>query len=220
MLAAENGHLTTVQALLGVSDIDINAQCDSGLTALYIATLWSEDDVVKALIEHGANVNVADDNGWTALRIAAHFGRLTTVQALLGAPEININAQDSEGSTALYIAALNGNYDVVKELINHGANVNLANNDRWTPLISATGKGHLTTIQALLSVPGININAKNDGGLTALYIAALNDNYDVVKALIKQGADVDITDNHGQTPMMVANSLGYMTIVQAFFDRY
>jgi ankyrin repeat protein len=53
-----------------------------------------------------------------------------------------------------------------------------------------------------------------------LHVAVNHGKDDVVKALIKQGADVDITDNHGQTPMMVANSLGYMTIVQAFFDRY
>jgi serine/threonine-protein phosphatase 6 regulatory ankyrin repeat subunit B len=218
--ATGSGHLTTVQALLCVSGININAQNFEGSTALLVAALNSNYDLVKTLINHGANVNVASNIRCTPLMIAAEKGDLTTVQALLGAPEIDINAQNDGGFTALYVAGFYGNYDVVKTLINHGASVNLADNNRWTPLMIAAEKGDLTTVQALLGVSGININAQNSEGSTALLVAALNGNYGVVKALIKQGADVDITDNNGQTPIMVASSLGYMTIVQAFFDRY
>ena len=102
----------------------------------------------------------------------------------------------------------------------HADGVNHTDNNGWTPLMLAVEEGLLTTVQALLSAPRIDINAKKPDGITALFVAAANGNYDVVKALIKQGADVDITDNHGQTPMMVANSQGYMTIVREFFDRY
>jgi ankyrin repeat protein len=220
MLAVEEGLLTTVQALLSTPGIDINAQKFDGATALYVAIANGKEDVAKALIDKGADVNLADNTGWTPLMFAAEKGYLTITQALLSAPGIDINAQKSNGATALYVAIANGQDDVVKALIDKGADVNIANNDGWTPLMLAIQEGLLTITQALLSAPGIDINAQKSDGATALFVAAANGNYDVVKALIKQGADVDITDNHGQTPMMVANSLGYMTIVQAFFDRY
>jgi ankyrin repeat protein len=176
--------------------------------------------VLYADFFHTDGVNHADNNGWTPLMFTAEKGHLTTVQALLSAPGIDINAQKPDGITALHVAVKHGKDDVVKALINKGADVNIADNTGWTPLMFTAEKGPLTTMQALLSAPGIDINAQKSNGATALFVAAANGNYDVVKALIKQGADVDITDNHSQTPMMVANSLGYMTIVQAFFDRY
>jgi ankyrin repeat protein len=72
----------------------------------------------------------------------------------------------------------------------------------------------------LLSAPGIDIDAKKPDGATALIVAAANGKKDVVKALIDKGADVNITDNHGRTPMMIANIQGYLTTAQLFFDRY
>jgi ankyrin repeat protein len=199
---------------------DVNLADNHGNTPLMFAAKHGLLTVLQALMNKGADVNIAEINGWTPLMIAAEKGLLAITQALLSAPAIDINAIKPDGVTALIIAASNGKDDVVKALINKGANVNLADNNGWTPLMFAAEKGHLTTIQALLSAPGINIDAKKSDGGTALYLAASNGKDDVVKALIKQSADVDITDNHGQTPMMVANSLGYLTIVQAFFDRY
>jgi serine/threonine-protein phosphatase 6 regulatory ankyrin repeat subunit B len=120
----------------------------------------------------------------------------------------------------LIVAIANGKNDVVKALIDKGADVNLTDNTGLTPLMIAAEKGHLTTVQALLSTPGIDIDDKTTDGVTALYFAAINGKEDVVKALIDKGADVNLTDNDGQTPIMAASSLGYLTIVQAFFDRY
>jgi ankyrin repeat protein len=215
MLTAKEGRLTTVQTLLGATVININAQKFDGATALYLAAVNGNYDIVKVLIDKGANVNVGDNNYRTPLMVAAKKDHLKTVQALLGAPSIDINATDDDGATALYLAALNGNDDVVKALINQGANVNVADHKGWTPLMSATKKGHLTTVQALLGAPRININAQKSDGVTALYLAALNGHYDLVKALIDQGGDVSIGANDGWTPLMLAAEKGHLTTVQA-----
>jgi ankyrin repeat protein len=220
MVAAGKGLLAITQALLSAPRIDINAQKPDGATALHVAIANGQDDVVKPLINKRADVNLADNTGWTPLMFAAEKGLLAITQALLSAPGIDINAQKPDGETALYVAVNQGKDDVVKALINKRADVNIARINGWTPLMFAAEKGHLTITQALLSAPRIDINAKKPDGATALHVAVNQGKDDVVKALIKQGADVDITDNDGQTPMMVANSLGYMTIVQEFFDRY
>ncbi len=124
-----------MQALLGVSGINIDVQKYDGVTALHLAALNGNYDVVKALIDKRADVNVGDEDGWTALMYASKKGHLTTVQALLDVSGIDINARDYDGSTALYLAVLKGNNDVVKALINKGADVNFDDADDLTVLM-------------------------------------------------------------------------------------
>ena len=215
MSAAGRGHLTTVQTLLSVPGIDINAKSFIGKTALHMAADYGKDEVVKTLINRGANINITDNDGLTPLMSATLLGHLTTVQALLSAPGIDINAKSLIGKTALQTAADYGKYEFVKALINKGANINITDNAGVTPLISAAGWGHLTTVQALLSVPGIDMNAKSLMGATALHMAARFGKDEVVKALINKGANVNITDNVGMTPLMTATLQGHLTTIQA-----
>ena len=62
------------------------------------------------------------------------------------------------------------------------------------------------------------MNAKESDGATALYVAIANDKDDVVKALIDKGADVNIADNTGRTPLMVAAEKGLLAITQALLS--
>jgi serine/threonine-protein phosphatase 6 regulatory ankyrin repeat subunit B len=191
MFATEKGHLTTMQALLSAQGIDIDAKNNDGFNALMVAAANGKDEAAKALISKGANVNAKTNDGWTPLMFAAEKGHLTTIQILLSAKGINIDTKNSDGATALILAAANGKDDVVKALIDKGADVNVAKNYGWSPLMRAAEKGHLTTVQALLGVFGIDMNAQSIFGRTALYWAALYDKYDVVKALVDHGADIN-----------------------------
>ena len=111
MVASEKGHLTNVEALLGATGIDIDAQKNDGATALLLAAVNGKDDVVKALINHGANVNLADNNGWTPLMLAVQQGHLTTVQTLLD-KHVDINGTNEDGMTVFDIIKIKDSNEV------------------------------------------------------------------------------------------------------------
>jgi tetratricopeptide (TPR) repeat protein len=87
---------------------------------------------VIVLLEHGANINKENKDGWMPLHFAASNGEKDTVIALLehGA---NINKEDKDGWTSLHYALLDGNKDTVIALLEHGANINQEDKDGWTP---------------------------------------------------------------------------------------
>ena len=195
-LLASRGQTTASQQTsestqqISMQATDVNLADMNGQTRLMLAAQDGDLPTVQALLSNGADVNAANEDGRTALMYAAKKGDPAIVQALLGVSGINIEAQAFDRSTALCVAAREGKGDVVKALIDKGANVNITDEEGWTPLMIAIEEGHLTTVQALLSVPGIDINAKNFLEETAVYVAARRGKVDVVKALLENGADI------------------------------
>ena len=218
MRAAANGDLRTVQALLNAPGIETDAKNPIGLTALMIAAHHGKADVVKALIKHGADINLATNNGCTALMYAAQTGDMETVQALLTTPGISIDEKKTDGTTALMIAASHGKADIVSALIDRGADPNIADADGWTALIYAAETADMETVQALLTTPGISINEKNTDGATALMIAASHGKADIVSALIDRGAYPNFADADGWTALMYAAQKDDMETMQALLN--
>jgi ankyrin repeat protein len=146
-LAAQNGHLPVVAALLA-NGAKVDAACINGATALIIAAQEGHLPVVDALLKKGANVDAARNDGATPLYMAAHGGHLPVVDALLkkGA---KVDAARDYGATALFIAAKNGYLAVVNALLKKGANVNAATNEGETPLHAAQRNKHHDVVKRL-----------------------------------------------------------------------
>jgi ankyrin repeat protein len=111
------------------------------------AAMSGDLSVVKALIEHGTDVDVADQNGRTALIEAAFAGNTEMVKLLIfrGA---SADAKDRDGWTALMEAASKGRLEIVRVLIKAGANVHLKNSSGLAALDIAA-KGHLNVSRSL-----------------------------------------------------------------------
>ena len=101
---------------------------------------WAAGLGLKAVVEklfghEDADINKADEHGWTPLYAASGNGHLKVVQALLGKEGIDINKADEDGRTPLYIASCNGHLEVVQALLDkEGIDINKANDGGWTPL--------------------------------------------------------------------------------------
>ena len=116
---AKEGNLKKVILILDHPDCDINMR-ESGLTALMWAAHHGHLQIVKELIQRGADIDLINDSGWTALLAASQQGFVKIVESLISAGA-NVNAADSDGWNALMRAKQNGHTSIINMLKNAGA---------------------------------------------------------------------------------------------------
>ena len=151
------------------------------------AAFNGDTKAVEALLAEGADVNVKDGIGFTALFGAARSGHIETVKLLLAkGADPNVKLPTS-GTTALMYAALNGHNDIVVALLDKGADVNAKNKRGITSLMYAAYGGRSQVVQTLLAKRA-EINVKDNEGLTALEYAETTRHDEVGRILKKAGA--------------------------------
>ncbi len=235
-LAAITGDRGAVEQLIDVG-ADVNAVVEKGKTALMLSALsgsrpaaelvadaavpsWTDAsaDIVRLLLEHGAELDITDEDGVTALGLAAGTGRVDVVAALIDAGA-DVNAGGELGRTPLSYAAGNARLEVVRLLLDRGAEVNPGPQESAdpSPLMAAAFRGD-TAIVDLLLEKGAKPQATNDVGGTALHGAALAGRLESVRALLAAGAKVDAATDSGATPLMVAVGSQDDQVVQALID--
>jgi ankyrin repeat protein len=147
------------------------------------------------LIERGADLNAANRFGATALLRAAQNGCADVVEALLRAGA-DANKADKEGDAPLSEAT---SAPIAKMLIERGADVNATNKRGGTALLRAARYDRADVVEALLLAGAAN--KANDDGNAPLSVAA---SAPIAKMLIERGADVNATDECGQTALLLA----------------
>ncbi|HEU0200816.1 MAG TPA: ankyrin repeat domain-containing protein [Burkholderiaceae bacterium] len=166
MIAASVGHREIVQILLGAG-ARVNDKTEQGHTALM---LTERSDIVRTLLQWGADPDMRDDHGRTALIWAARENVPDeAVAALIGA-HANMQFEDSQGLTALGWAAIQGRTAVVRALLDSGADLNRKSAAGMTPLMLATINGR-TDIVRLLVERRASLNELNRAGKTAMQLA-------------------------------------------------
>jgi ankyrin repeat protein len=182
-----------------------------GRKPMLIETVAREGDrlpLVQALIDAGADVNIKNDNGDTALMCAAYNGKLDVVKYLAGNPRVDISAKNNYGNTALMMAARNGKLDVVKYLAEDPrVDIKAKSNYGNTALMMAARDGKLDVVKYLAEDQRVDVNAKNNKGNTALMMAARDGKLDVVKYLAENPkVEINLTNKQHQTAENLAIS--------------
>lgn len=172
-----------------------------GDNPLCIASFYENIDLIKKLIEHGWNPNYFDSNLNNALIIAAAEGHKNIVRYLL-TQEVQINFQNKIGYTALHFAVNDCNHRIVKLLLEAGADVEISDNDRNTPLSIAAFKGDINSTKLLLQTR-INVHTKNKKGYDARSIALIAKNHAVAKLI--EDKIVSEKHNHSLPPIIEKN---------------
>ncbi len=98
-----------------------------GDTALHLASVYGQEDVVRCLLENGADPTVTDDDHALALHDAASGGHMGCARLLLQAAPWTINALDEDGDTPLHNAARADNTEMVQFLLSRGASASISN---------------------------------------------------------------------------------------------
>ena len=207
----------TVADLKRLLDQGLNpnaATKSGGTTALMAAAPDAEK--MKLLIDRGANVNARAQTRFSALMVAAQYQDSTAAINLLldrgasvaapaeGAPVFNANP--------FFLASYAGNATVLKRLKDAGAKIDepmtLIGTSRTTPLLGAFKFGDTEVARTLFEL-GTPLEFADGNGITMLGRAALNNEVAMAKALIERGANVNVVDKQGMTPLLWAASMDF-----------
>lgn len=217
-MAAMMGNVTFVKTLLTQFDIDLERECNVvfdgllvyGATALWVAAGMGHMQVVKMLVQRGADVNHNTKAQSSPLRAACYEGELAAPRA---PPTVTTVTFDTHFNSSVF----SGRLDIVKYLIEHGADVNLANTYNNTSIMIAAYKGHAHVVDTLLK-NGANPNEQALCGATALHYAAECGHLEVCRLLLDHGALMQ-KNEHGLTAVLQAAERTHEAVVEMFISR-
>lgn len=183
--------LATGRALLEAG-ANLQAKNAFGHTPLHLASAYLDPDAIRLLVSSGSDVNARNNSGNTPLHLVAYeSGNVESAQFLIvnGAKIEARNNHDTQAQqlTPLLAAALVGHADLVKQLIDVGADPRAAGMIGQTALHQAAWKGHLHVAEILLQ-SDVDVNARDDNGVTPLSIAEYFDHSSMASFLRSKGA--------------------------------
>ena len=201
VIARDMGQIHTLIA----QGLDINKRDASGVTAIHLAVLDGNVELLDFLISKGAEVNIAVKSiraksrfhthlhKYAPLHIAANFhhsaiadSNSIEMASLLIAHGAVVNQETDANESPLHIAVRKGNGRMVELLIANGADVNAKDFEDYTPLHNAAWNGHLGVVELLVN-SGADVNASAYDGRTPYYCALTKNRQDVISYFEKLG---------------------------------
>lgn len=212
---------------------DLLKNCDSkelklndNISFLSIACMNEQINTVKLLIEKGCNVNEKDGNGKTILHEMCRKGNVDITKLLIN-NGAKLNEQSNTGKTELFygIEPIKENsIEIIKILLKNGANVNLKDKNEGTLIHKLAGEQNKEQeskkLMRLLIVKGAKIDERDKHGYTPLMnICYFHDNLEMIKLLIKNGANPEKVDKQNKRAINLACANSQTKIVN-YLMRY
>ncbi len=212
IIAAGNDHIKIVnQSIEVIASVGIHDQEQASLI-LVNEILYARTEIVHYLLGVNVPVDLVNQNGNTALILAAEFGESEIVRQLIGA-KASVDMANQDGNTALILAAKSGESEIVRQLIEAKASVDMANQDGETALMYAANFGRNSEIVRQLIEAKASVDMANLDGCTALMCAASVGGSKVVHQLIKAMATLDLKNKTGKTALDYAVKFEKFSVV-------
>lgn len=200
-------------------DVALLAQNYNGRAVLLWATGGCDADLIKALLKNIADVHKLNCDGENLLFAAGKLGQANLLEVLLEEKRVNPNQMDSNGETLLSVVARTGLRQTIIVLLAWGANPNLANSNGETPLFIVAREGQLEVVQILLQAKA-NLNQLSEDQKTKLLMTAVHrNNLGFVQFFIERGANPNLQDSNGQTPLFVAAKNRRLDMTQVLLEQ-
>lgn len=190
-------------------------------TPLQAASLNGHLNVVRLLMERGADLNAQSGRYCTALQAAAYTGREAVMDFLLSHkdPQPDLNIMGGTFDTALQAAVSEGHDSIVQRLLDLGAHVNAKRGGGCTALHRAAALGSIEVVRILLK-NGAQVDMRDGSyGRTPLAVAAWNGHLDCVQLLADSGANINAVDSQRSTPLHLALERNQQKVAQLLIDR-
>ena len=132
--------------------------------------LYDNQNEIDGLINHRSDQSVSEEPAEAPILHASEKGKLNLVKQMIQQDPCSVNVSDVDGYTPLHRACYNNRIEVVKYLIENGANLSAQTIDGWQPIHSAAQWGHVNVVRILVS-SGADINARTNGRNTPFHLA-------------------------------------------------
>lgn len=210
LLAAYGGHRVLVERLLELGS-SLNDRNGCGFTPLLSAANGGQLEMSRWLLENGSSLNEVDNDGYTSLILAACGGNIDLVDFFLEHGS-RLDEKNDNGDTALLLAAYCGHRSLVAWLLDHGSSLAERNKTNMGVLISAANGGSTEVVELLIERIakagdgcGDGLESTDEGGYTALLLAAQRGHLEVVQLLAAFGANVQArTTRHDNNAIMLS----------------
>jgi ankyrin repeat protein len=199
--------------LEGINNFD-----DNGMSPLMNACAFGQIEAIKNILKAGADVNLPNKYGYTALFIAVERGFALTVETLIDMGA-NIHWVDEKtGKSAILIAVAGGFAEITQTLIKAGADVNMPLRNGQS-LLMLSSAGHSVEMSSVLISAGARVNYQDSLGNNALMIASTVGDLATVQLLIANKARINDATHLGYTALMFASSRGRLGVVMELLSN-
>jgi ankyrin repeat protein len=214
--AAVNGHSEVLEVLLEFDKtLDVNMQDVNGKTTLHDAARNGSEPTVRVLLEYGADPTIKDNYGRTPIYVAREMNHTTLVEMLREARRAKKESREADDLPAPLPRTATGSVIKSPARTDTEMSVNIT-----LPVWSLVGSESIDELRTrLVTATPDELNAQDpDIGDAALHYSAERNNPDLARMLIEHGADLNLPNNYGRTPLHLAVMYQSTSVAEVLLD--